>query len=93
MASYTKAQLVSHIADNANLKRADAEAALAAALEGISGALSNGDKVTLVGFGTFLVKSRAERKGVNPATGKAMTIPASTTVGFRPGSALRDSVG
>lgn len=90
--SYTKADLVNKISADSGLKKADAEKALVAALEGIRGALAGGNKVTIVGFGTFSVGERAARKGLNPRTKKPIDIPASKVVKFKPGKALKDSV-
>ena len=66
--------------------------ALDAVLDGISGALSNGDQVALVGFGTFLVRERAARMGRNPQTGATIQIGASKSVGFKAGKALKESL-
>ena len=90
--SYTKAELISKISGDTGLKKADAEKALMAALNGIRDALSDGNKVTIVGFGTFSVGERAARKGLNPRTKEVIDIPASKVVKFKPGKALRDSV-
>ncbi len=90
--SVTKAELVSSIAADAGLKKADAERALSALTGAISKALSGGQKVTLVGFGTFSVQSRSARKGLNPRTGAPMNIPASKNVKFKAGKALKDAV-
>ena len=88
----TKADLVAHVASNAGIKRSDADAAVASLLDGVSSALSNGDKVTLVGFGTFSVAHRNARKGLNPRTKQTINIPASNTVRFKAGKSLKDSV-
>jgi len=69
-----------------------ASAALESILSVIAGALANGEKVTLVDFGTFEVRDRLPREGRNPATGEAMTIPASRVPSFKPGKALRGKV-
>ncbi len=90
--SYTKADLVNKISAEAGLKKADAEKALVATLEGIRSALADGNKVTIVGFGTFSVGERAARKGLNPRTKEPIEIPASKVVKFKPGKALKDSV-
>ena len=90
--SYTKADLVNKISADAGLKKADAEKALVATLEGIRSALADGNKVTIVGFGTFSVGERAARKGLNPRTKEPIEIPASKVVKFKPGKALKDSV-
>ena len=72
--------------------KAQASHAVDAVLDGISGALSNGDSVALVGFGTFSVRHRAAREGRNPSTGEAMHIAASNVPGFKAGKALKDAV-
>ena len=92
MASVTKAQLVTNIADAAGITKSSAEKALSAAIGGIQGALANGDKVTLVGFGTFSVSERAARTGRDPRTRQPIQIAASKGVRFKPGKALKDAV-
>ena len=72
--------------------RAEAGRAVEAVLDGISGALGNGDTVSLVGFGTFSVRHRKARDGRNPATEQPMHIPASNVPGFKAGKALKDTV-
>lgn len=88
----TKDELVSMIADEAEIPKAKAEKAFKALILGISDALKKGDSVTIVGFGTFLVTNRASRSGRNPKTGQPMTIPASRSPKFRPGKGLKDAV-
>ena len=90
--SVTKADLVSHIAAEAGLKKVDAERALSAMTGAIQGALAGGMKVTLVGFGTFSVASRRARMGRNPRTKAPMKIPAQKSVKFKPGKAMKDAV-
>lgn len=90
--SYTKADLVDAVASAADLKKVEAESALTATLNAIQTALTSGKKVTLVGFGTFSVQHRAARTGRNPQTKAPIQIPASNTVKFKPGKALRDAV-
>ena len=87
-----KTQLIDVVAKNANLKKKDAEVAVTAALDAIADALAAGDKVQLIGFGSFEVKERAAREGHNPATGAKITIPASKNVGFSASKALKDKV-
>jgi DNA-binding protein HU-beta len=87
-----KADLVARIAEEAEITRHQAEKALNALMDGVQNALSNGDNVTLVGFGTFSVMSRAARKGRNPQTGREIFIPASKTPKFRAGKGLRDAI-
>ncbi len=88
----TKAELVAKIAEKANLSKKDAEAALNAFMDTVKEALAAGEKVSLVGFGTFEVVQRAARKGRNPQTGEEITIPATKAPKFRPGKGLKDAV-
>ena len=88
----TKNDLVNVIVAETDLKKKDAEAALSAALEAISNALKNGDKVQLIGFGTFEVKDVAEREGRNPQTGETIKIAASKKPAFSPSKNLKDAV-
>ena len=90
--SVTKADLVSHIASEAGLKKVDAERALTAVTGAIQQALASGQKVTLVGFGTFSVANRKARMGRNPRTKAPMQIPAQRSVKFKPGKAMKDAV-
>jgi DNA-binding protein HU-beta len=90
--SMTKADLVAKMADSAGITKAAAEKALAGFLGGVSDALRKGDKVTLVGFGTFSVAKRAAREGRNPQTGKKIKIKATKVVKFKPGSKLKGMV-
>ncbi len=87
-----KTDLISAIAEKSNLSKKDSEKALTAAIEAISDALVAGDKVQLVGFGVFEVKSRAARMGRNPKTKEAIKIPESKTPVFKAGKALKDIV-
>lgn len=92
MASVNKAELVKEIADKTDLKKKDAEAVLAAVMSSVQDELSKGNKVQLIGFGTFEVRHRAARKGRNPQTGEEITIPATEVPAFKPGKALKESV-
>ena len=85
----TKADIISTMADKAGISQAAASRALAGCLDAISDALANGEKVTLVGFGTFSVSKRAARKGRNPQTGDIISIPAANVPKFKPGASLR----
>ena len=85
-----KADLIDSVADATDMSKAEAGRALDAVLNGIAGALSQGDSVALVGFGTFNVRERAARMGRNPATGATIQIAASKGVGFNAGKALKD---
>ena len=91
-ATLNKQELVANVAEQANLTKKDAEKAVNAIFETIKGALSEGDRVERIGFGTFEVKARQARKGRNPRTGKEINIPASKTPVFKAGKALKDSV-
>ena len=87
-----KTELVSAIADKAGLSKKDAEAALKAFTDTVTKQLKKGDKVQLVGFGTFEVTKRAAREGRNPQTGAVMKIAASKAPKFKAGKALKDKV-
>ncbi len=87
-----KTQLIEAVAAKADLKKKDAEAAVNAITAAIAEALKAGDKVQLVGFGTFEVKERAAREGRNPKTGEKITIAASKHPAFTAGKALKDSI-
>ncbi len=87
-----KGDLISKIAENANLSKAQATDALNAVLDGIEEALKSGDKVTLIGFGTFSVSRRDARTGRNPQTGASIKIKAKNVVKFKPGKEISDSV-
>ncbi len=85
-----KAELVAAIADKAELSKKDADAALKAFTDVVAEELRKGEKIQLVGFGTFEVSERAARTGRNPQTGEEMTIPASKAPKFKAGKALKD---
>ena len=85
-----KSDLVAAIATGAGITKVQAEKALAAFTGSVESAMKAGDKVTLIGFGTFSAVSRAARIGRNPATGKEIKIAAKTNGKFTPGSALKD---
>ncbi len=87
-----KSELVSSIAEKAGLTKADAAKALDATVAAITGAMSTGDSVAIIGFGTFKVGDRAARTGRNPQTGAEMQIPAAKVPKFTAGKALKDSV-
>jgi DNA-binding protein HU-beta len=88
----TKADLVNSIAEKAGLSKADAEKALKAFTDAVTDALKAGEKVSLVGFGTFSVGDRAARTGQNPQTGAKIEIPAAKVPKFKAGKALKDSI-
>ncbi len=88
----TKKDLVAHVASEADITKKQAGVAVDAFLEGIKKSLSDGSKVSLVGFGTFSVKQRSAREGINPMTKEKMTYPAKTVPHFKAGKGLKDSV-
>jgi len=88
----TKGDLVSKIAADADISKAAAEKTVKAFVDGITGALKKGDKVSLVGFGTFDISNRAARKGRNPQTGQEIEIKASRVPRFKAGKSLKDAV-
>lgn len=88
----TKADLIEKIAKDASLSKADAGRALDSAIEAIVKALKKGDKVALVGFGTFSVGKRKARTGRNPRTGQTIKIPAHKTPKFSAGKGFKDAV-
>jgi nucleoid DNA-binding protein len=87
-----KEQLIERVATKAGLSKKDASAALDAILDGITGALKKGEKVTLVGFGTFTVRRRKAREGRNPQTGEKIKIPARKVPAFTAGKELKAQV-
>ena len=87
-----KGDLVGVVADSAGLSKKDAEKAVSAVFQGITDSLKNGEKVQLVGFGTFEVRERAARTGHNPKTKEPMQIPASKVPAFKAGKVLKDTV-
>ena len=87
-----KAELINATAEKAGLSKKDTETAINAAIDAISAALAQGDKVQLVGFGSFEVRARAARTGRNPKTKETIKIPASKVPVFKPGKALKDAV-
>ena len=87
-----KVELIEAVAAKAGLTKADAGRALDATIEAITGALVKGDRVPLVGFGTFATSKRAARVGRNPQTGAEVKIPARVVPGFKAGSKLKDAL-
>ncbi|GAB1786523.1 DNA-binding protein [Priestia megaterium] len=87
-----KAELIEAVASKSELQKQDAKKAVDALFEAISTTLAKGEKVQLVGFGTFEVRERAERTGRNPQTGEEMTIPATKVPGFKVGKELKEAV-
>ncbi len=88
----TKTELVNAIAEKSELSKSDSEKALKAFVDTVTEALKGGDKIALVGFGTFSVGERAARVGKNPQTGAEIKIPAAKVPKFKAGKALKDAV-
>lgn len=87
-----KSNLVDAMAADAGISKAAAKKSLESFLENVQGSLKNGDRVSLVGFGSWAVSKRAAREGRNPQTGKTIKIPAKNVVKFKPGSGLQKTV-
>ncbi len=87
-----RVELVAEVAKKADLSKKDAEAAVKCVFDAIADALAEGDKVQLIGFGTFDVAERAAREGRNPRTGETMKIEASKAPRFKAGKALKDKI-
>ncbi len=87
-----KNALMQHVMENANLSKIQAKAAVEAVISGIGTALEKGDKVQLVGFGTFESRKRNARKGRNPQTGEEVEIAETFVPAFKPGKSLKDAV-
>jgi len=87
-----KTELIAEVAEKAEMSKKDAETAVTAAINAITEALRRDEKVQLVGFGSFEVKTRAERMGRNPQTKEPIPIPASKAPVFKAGKALKDAV-
>jgi DNA-binding protein HU-beta len=88
----TKAELIDKISSGVKISKADAAKALDSTLNSIKGALKKGQKITLVGFGTFSVVKRKARKGRNPRTGAVISIPAAKVPKFKPGQSLKEAI-
>jgi DNA-binding protein HU-beta len=88
----TKLELVNAVAEGAGLTKVAAEKTVKAIVEEVTACLKKGDKLTLVGFGTFSTSKRGARKGQNPQTGKKISIPATVSPKFKAGKALKDAV-
>lgn len=87
-----KTELINAIAENAGLSKADSKKALEACIGAISDALKSGDKISLIGFGTFGVSERPARTGINPRTKEQITIDAKKIVKFKAGAELADAI-
>jgi DNA-binding protein HU-beta len=88
----TKSDLISRVQFDTKLSMAQSKDVVQSVIDHVAGALSEGDNVTLVGFGTFKLSDRAARVGRNPRTGEAVDIPARRTVSFKAGRALKDAL-
>lgn len=87
-----KADLISAISAETGLSKVDAKKAVEAFVSTVTNALQNGDKVSLIGFGTFCVAERCERTGINPSTKESITIAAKKVAKFKPGAELTDAI-
>lgn len=87
-----KTELISAVANTAGLSKKDTEKAVNSVFENIGNALSSGDKIQVIGFGTFEVRKRKAREGRNPATGDVISIPEVNVPVFKPGKALKEKV-
>lgn len=88
----TKSELISAVAEKSGLTKKNTDAAIQAFVDVVIEEMKNGGKIQLVGFGTFEVSERPAREGRNPRTGESMTVPATKTVKFKAGKALKDQV-
>ena len=87
-----KTELIAAAAEGAGLTKKDTERVINAAIDAVTAALVKGDKVQVSGFGTFEVRERAERQGINPRTREPITIAASRSIVFKPGKSLKDAL-
>lgn len=87
-----KSELVKSIAEKAEITQKDAAKALDATVEAVQKALASGDKVQIIGFGSFEVRDRKERKVISPATGEEIKVPATKVPAFKPGKSLKEAV-
>ena len=88
----TKTDLIAQVAANTEMSKKNAELAVNAAFDALANALTEGEKISISAFGTFEVRERAERQGINPRTREPITIAASRSIVFKPGKALKDSL-
>ena len=88
----TKTDLIAQVAANTEMSKKNAEQAVNAMFEALSKAMAEGEKITISGFGTFEVRERAERQGINPRTREPITIAASRSIVFKPGKSLKDTL-
>lgn len=87
-----KTELVAAVAEKAGISKKDADAAVAAVVASVTDALAKGEKVQLIGFGTFETRTRAAKQARNPRTGETMTVPATKVPAFKAGAALKEAV-
>ena len=87
-----KTDLVAAVAEKAGISKKDADAAVAAVVASVTDALAKGEKVQLIGFGTFETRARAAKQARNPRTGETMTVPATKVPAFKAGAALKEAV-
>ncbi|MGN0539163.1 MAG: HU family DNA-binding protein [Candidatus Fimenecus sp.] len=87
-----KTELVAAVAEKAGISKKDADAAVAAVVASVTDALAKGEKVQLIGFGTFETRARAAKQARNPRTGETMTVPATKVPAFKAGAALKEAV-
>ncbi len=87
-----KTELIGEVAGTAGMTKKDAEKVINAFITAVESALKSGDKIQLIGFGTFEVRDRQARKGRNPQTGAEIDIPAAKVPAFKPGKALKDAL-
>mgnify|MGYP000837223177 CR=1 FL=1 len=87
-----KTELIAAVAENAELSKKDAEKALTTVIDSVSETLANGEKISLVGFGTFEVRERAEKTAINPRTKEQITVAAKKVPAFKAGKALKEAV-
>lgn len=88
----TKVELVSKVAEKSGLSKKDSEKAVSAVVAAVTESLSAGEKVSLIGFGTFEVRTRSSKEGINPRTGEKISIAERKVPAFKPGKALKESV-
>ncbi|MGN1133296.1 MAG: HU family DNA-binding protein [Oscillospiraceae bacterium] len=88
----TKSELIAAVAEKNSLKKKDAEAIVSSVFDTVAEKLSNGEKVSIAGFGIFEVRDRAEKKAINPATKQPIVVPAKKVPAFKAGSALKEAV-
>lgn len=88
----TKTDLIAQVAANTEMSKKSAELAVNATLDALAKAMADGEKISIAGFGTFEIRERAARQGINPRTHETIDIPASRSVAFKPGKAIKDTL-